>query len=145
MIDFFQSKFQQVHYLNLRWIRFLIDDQIDLSPEIKLSVSQLINSRHLWLANLCAREPESDLNDIHLERYWIQLETANFTEWDNFFMNLRAGNELENSENKERNHPSWIDLTFQALQDNAYFLGQLELNCRKTALELPDFQLIPLI
>lgn len=141
MLDFLQEKFSQIHYLNLRWFRFLIDSDLDLSPEIQLSVSQVLNSRHIWWSHLNGIPAESELNDRQPERFWLQLEADNFNKWDDFFQRENNGNMPETNPSIQKR----IDIAFQALQDNARYLGQLELNCKKMNLELPEFGLIPLI
>jgi hypothetical protein len=134
MLDFFQLRFAYVHQINLAWIRHLTDDEMDLPHEIKCCVSKIINDQHIRLCQFQGQECESELLDIHSERYWEQLERANFKEWREMLFSL----ELEQLENSD---PVFIQL-YQVLHQHAQYLGQLKLLCEQLSVAIIDETLL---
>lgn len=130
MLDFFQQRFSYIHQVNLAWIRHLTDDELDLPHPIKLCVSKLINDQHMRLAQLRQQETESDLLDIHAERYWEMLERANYKEWQYVLFGLA-------SEHLNADDAIFIRL-YQALMQHAQYLGQLKLLCEQHEIDLID-------
>lgn len=134
MLDFFQQRFSYLHQVNLAWIRHLTADEMDVSHDIKLLVSKLINDQHIRLAQFQGIDSESELLDIHAERYWEMLERANFKEWQQFIFSLA-------SENLSSDDVLFVQL-FQVLNQHAQYLGQLKLLCEQQEIDLIDENLI---
>ncbi|MFN5983919.1 MAG: hypothetical protein ACK476_14045 [Fluviicola sp.] len=66
----------------------------ELSNEIKLCVSKIINSRHITLSYIKGIQSESLVDDLLPEIYWERLENENFQEFDDFFDQFRMGNSI---------------------------------------------------
>ena len=56
MLDFFQQRFSYIHQLNLSWIAHLTKDDRDIPWDIKVSVSQLMNSQHIAVCGILGLE-----------------------------------------------------------------------------------------
>ena len=91
MLDFFQQRFSYIHQLNLSWIAHLTKDDRDIPWDIKVSVSQLMNSQHIAVCGILGLEIESELNDVQPEMYWESLERDNFQQWMNVFHQFNQG------------------------------------------------------
>ncbi len=93
MIDFYQDKFRYTHSQISLLIRTLNQNE-ELSNEIKLCVSKIINSRHITLSYIKGIQSESLVDDLLPEIYWERLENENFQEFDDFFDQFRMGNSI---------------------------------------------------
>lgn len=119
MIDFYQDKFRYIH----SQISFLIkslNENVVLSNETILSVSKIINSRHITLCNLKGIESESLIDDLLPEVYWERLENENFQEFDDFFDQFRMGNSIFTD--FEEVEP----ILFASIQSTFEFIGVLK-------------------
>jgi hypothetical protein len=93
VIDFYQDKFRYTHSQISLLIRTLNQNE-ELSNEIKLCVSKIINSRHITLSYIKGIQSESLVDDLLPEIYWERLENENFQEFDDFFDQFRMGNSI---------------------------------------------------
>lgn len=134
MLDFFQQRFSYIHQLNLSWIAHLMKDDRDIPWDIKVSLSQLLNSQHIAVCGILDLEIESDLNDVQPELFWESLERDNYQQWMNVFHQFNQGIQT-NSE--------WLTpLLFKSLHETAQYLGQLKLLVAQHGLEELDETLI---
>ena len=134
MLDFFQQRFSYIHQLNLSWIAHLTKNDADIPWDIKVAVSQLINSQHISVACILVLEFESDLNDVLPEMYWESLERDNFKQWMNVFLQYNQG---------LRDNLEWLTpLLFKSLHETAQYIGQLKLLVAQHGLESFDETLI---
>ncbi|MNJ92134.1 hypothetical protein D3C87_97930 [compost metagenome] len=134
MLDFFQQRFSYIHQLNLSWIAHLTQNDADIPWDIKVSVSQLLNSQHIAVCGVLDLEIESELNDVQPEMYWESLERDNFQQWMNVFHQFNQGIQT-NSE--------WLTpLLFKSLHETAQYIGQLKLLVAQNGLEELDETLI---
>jgi len=119
MLDFFQQRFSYIHQLNLSWIAHLTKDDSDIPWDIKVALSQLINSQHIAVAGILDLEIESDLNDVLPEMYWESLERDNYKQWMNVFLQFNQG---------LQDNIEWLTpLLFKSLHETAQHIGQLKL------------------
>lgn len=134
MLDFFQQRFSYIHQLNLSWIAHLMKEDADISWDIKVAVSQLINSQHIAVAGILNTEIESDLNDVLPEMYWESLERDNYKQWMNVFLQFNQG---------LQDNIEWLTpLLFKSLHETAQHIGQLKLLVAQHGLEELDETLI---
>jgi hypothetical protein len=134
MLDFFQQRFSYIHQLNLSWITHLTKNDADIPWDIKVAVSQLINSQHIAVCGILDLEVESDLNDVLPEMYWESLERDNYKQWMNIFLQYNQG---------LRDNIEWLTpLLFKSLHETAQYIGQLKLLVAQNGLELFDETLI---
>jgi hypothetical protein len=121
MIAVFSVQFDSMHQLNLAWAKHLLSDEYDLPQPVKLAFSKLLNSFHLIICRLQGTESESELDDYHPEKYWLQLENANHREIELFLLKVES-NQLS---------PLEIALLFQLIRDHSFYMGQLHLLCQQ--------------
>lgn len=134
MLDFFQQRFSYIHQLNLSWISHLIKDDRDIPWDIKVAVSQLINSQHIAVAGILDLEVESDLNDVLPEMHWESLERDNYKQWMNIFLQFNQG---------LQDNIEWLTpLLFKSLHESAQYIGQLKLLVSQHGLEELDETLL---
>lgn len=134
MLDFFQQRFSYLHQLNLSWISHLTKDDPDIPWDIKVAVSQLINSQHIAVCGILDLEIESDLNDVLPEMHWDSLERDNYKQWMNVFLQFNQG---------LRENVEWLaPLLFKSLHETAQYIGQLKLLVAQHGLEELDETLI---
>lgn len=134
MLDFFQQRFAYIHQLNLNWVAHLRQDDRDLPWDIRWCISHLINAQHLLVCSILDKEAESDLNDMQPERYWEALERDNYRHWMEVFQQFNQG---------IQDNVEWLTpRLFQALHENAQYLGQLKLLLVQHGMEPIDETLI---
>ncbi|AEA45463.1 hypothetical protein [Fluviicola taffensis] len=134
MLDFFQQRFSYVHQLNLSWISHLMKDDRDIPWDLKVAVSQLINSQHIAVCEILDLEIESDLNDVLPEMHWESLERENYKQWMTVFLQFNQG---------LQDNVEWLTpLLFKSLHENAQYIGQLKLLLAQHELEQFDETLI---
>lgn len=134
MLDFFQQRFSYIHQLNLSWIGHLTKDDQDIPWDIKVAVSQLINSQHIAVAGILDLEIESELNDVLPEMYWESLERDNYKQWMNVFLQFNQG---------LQDNVEWLTpLLFKSLHESAQYIGQLKLLVAQHGLEELDETLL---
>lgn len=134
MLDFFQQRFSYIHQLNLSWIAHLKKNDRDIPWDIKVAVSQLINSQHIAVCGILGLEIESELDDVQPEMYWESLERDNFQQWMNVFLQYNQG---------IRDNIEWLTpLLFKSLHETAQYIGQLKLLVAQHQLEEPDETLL---
>jgi hypothetical protein len=127
---FFSDKLQRDLAFNLQWADFLENNEDELTDEIRLAASKIINSHHIWNCRLRKLVPESDLTDVMPQFHWKQLLQANFRETIMYLDDLSSEEKIRfhDSEGVQLEQLS-VDLLFQLLQDNAFYRGQLALLC----------------
>lgn len=134
MLDFFQQRFSYIHQLNLNWIAHLKKNDRDIPWDIKVAVSQLINSQHIAVCGILGLEIESELDDVQPEMYWESLERDNFQQWMNVFLQYNQG---------IRDNIEWLTpLLFKSLHETAQYIGQLKLLVAQHQLEGLDETLL---
>jgi hypothetical protein len=134
MLDFFQQRFSYIHQLNLSWIAHLTRNDADIPWDIKVAVSQLINSQHISVAGILDLEIESDLNDVLPEMHWESLERDNYKQWMNVFLQFNQG---------LQDNIEWLTpLLFKTLHETAQYIGQLKLLVAQHGLEELDETLL---
>lgn len=134
MLDFFQQRFAYIHQLNLSWIAHLTKDDRDIPWDIKVSLSQLLNSQHIAVAGILDLEIESELNDVQPELFWESLERDNFQQWMNVFHQFNQGIQT---------NIEWLTpLLFKALHEMGQYIGQLKLLVAQHGLEALDETLL---
>lgn len=134
MLDFFQQRFSYIHQLNLSWISHLKKNDRDIPWDIKVAVSQLINSQHIAVCGILSLEIESELDDVQPEMYWESLERDNFQQWMNVFLQYNQG---------IRDNIEWLaPLLFKSLHETAQYIGQLKLLVAQHGLEELDETLL---
>lgn len=134
MLDFFQQRFAYIHQLNLSWVAHLRKDDRDIPWDIRLVISNCINARHIAVCEILEREPESELNDVLPEVHWEMLERDNHQLWLDVFMQFNQGIQEGND---------WLlPRLFQALHENAQYIGQLKLLCAQHHIDLPEERLL---
>ena len=136
---FFSDKLQRDLAFNLQWADFLETKEDELTDEIRLVASKIINSHHIWNCRLRKLVPESDLTDVMPQLHWKQLLQANSRETILYLDDFSSEEKIRfhDSEGVQLEQLS-IDLLFQLVQDNAFYRGQLVLLISK---ENWDFQL----
>lgn len=134
MLDFFQQRFSYIHQLNLSWIAHLTKDDRDIPWDIKVSLSQLLNSQHIAVCGILGLEIESELNDVQPELFWESLERDNYQQWMNVFHQFNQGIQT---------NVEWLTpLLFKSLHETAQYIGQLKLLVAQHGLEVLDETLI---
>jgi hypothetical protein len=134
MLDFFQQRFSYIHQLNLSWIRHLTKDDQTIPWDVKVSVSQLINSQHIAVCGILDLEIESDLNDVLPEMHWESLERDNYKQWMIVFLQFNQG---------LQDNIEWLTpLLFKSLHETAQYIGQLKLLVAQHKMEELDEMLI---
>jgi hypothetical protein len=134
MLDFFQQRFSYIHQLNLSWIRHLTKDDQTIPWDVKVSVSQLINSQHIAVCGILDLEIESDLNDVLPEMHWESLERDNYKQWMIVFLQFNQG---------LQDNIEWLTpLLFKSLHETAQYVGQLKLLVAQHKMEELDEMLI---
>lgn len=134
MLDFFQQRFSYLHQLNLSWIAHLTKNDQDIPWDIKVAVSQLINSQHIAVCGILDLEIESDLNDVLPEMHWESLERDNYKQWMNIFLQFNQG---------LQDNIEWLTpLLFKSLHETAQYVGQLKLLIAQHNLEEFDETMI---
>jgi hypothetical protein len=121
MLAEFTVQFTTIHELNLACIHQLLKDDRDLDYAIKRAFSRVLNSFHLLVSRLQNTASESELDDYHPEKYWLQLENANHREIELFLLKVES-NQLS---------PLEIALLFQLIRDHSFYMGQLHLLCQQ--------------
>lgn len=136
---FFSDKLQRDLAFNLQWADFLEAKEDELTDEIRLAASKIINSHHIWNCRLRKENPESELTDVMPQLHWKQLLQANSRETIVYLDDFSSEEKIRfhDSEGVQLEQLS-VDLLFQLLQDNSFYRGQLALLCAK---EGWDFQL----
>lgn len=119
MIDFYQDKFRYIHSQIIQLVKSL-NNRDELSTEIQVIVSKVINSRHICLSVLKGSESESEETDVLPEVYWERLENENFQSFEDFFDQFRMGNSI--FENFSEVEP----ILFASLQSTFEYLGVLK-------------------
>ncbi|MDH4472217.1 MAG: hypothetical protein QE487_06390 [Fluviicola sp.] len=136
---FYTDILQRDLAFNLQWADFLETKEDELTDEIRLTASKIINSHHIWNCRLRKLVPESDLTDVMPQLHWKQLLQANsrdtITYLDDFSFEEKI--RFHDSEGVQLEQLS-VDLLFQLLQDNAFYRGQLALLISKIGW---DFQI----
>lgn len=140
--DFFRDKFQRDAAQTTQWIQLLEEKEDEITPEMRLVVSKILNGHHIWNARLRQVIPESELSDLLPFIYWKQLLEANLRETNAFLDDF-------SSTEKVRYHDSegvqlerlTIDLLFQLVQDNQFYRGQLTLLAQQLGWSIRDFNL----
>ncbi|MES2554944.1 MAG: hypothetical protein V4604_02275 [Bacteroidota bacterium] len=127
---FFTDKLQRDLAFNLQWADFLETKEDELTDDIRLAASKIINSHHIWNCRLRALAPESDLTDVMPQLHWKQLLQANSRETILYLDDFSSEEKIRfhDSEGVQLEQLS-VDLLFQLLQDNAFYRGQLALLC----------------
>lgn len=142
---FFAEQLEKDVVINERWVQLLEDHEDDLTAEIRLLVSQLINAQHIWNCRLQGAIPESDLNDLMPVHHWKQLIRANYHDTKRFLDDHSA-------EEKIRYHDSEgvqleelpANMLFALLQNNQFFRAQLEYVCLSQHFPVPASELFRL-
>jgi uncharacterized damage-inducible protein DinB len=134
--EFFTGKFQRDLALTGQWVRFLEEKEDELTPEIRQTVSKILNGHHIWNCRLKQALPESDLDDVLPLPHWQQLLQANFRETIVYLDDLSAEEKIRfhDSEGVRMEQLS-VDILFQLLLDNQFYRGQLALLCRQAGWE----------
>jgi hypothetical protein len=134
--SFFADKLQRDLALNLQWADFLETKEDELTDEIRLAASKIINSHHIWNCRLRKSEQESDLTDVMPPLHWKQLLQANSRETLMYLDDFSSEEKIRfhDSEGVQLEQLS-VDLLFQLLQDNSFYRGQLVLLCSKQGWE----------
>ncbi|ASS48763.1 MAG: hypothetical protein A3D31_06530 [Candidatus Fluviicola riflensis] len=129
---FFIHKLQRDLALNLQWVDFLETKEDELTDEIRLAASKIINSHHIWNCRLRKLIAESDLMDVMPQLHWKQLLQANSRETIVYLDDFSSEEKIRfhDSEGVQLEQLS-VDLLFQLLQDNSFHRGQLVLLCEK--------------
>lgn len=133
MIDFYQDKFRYIHSQISLLIRGLNKNE-ELSNEVKIGVSKIINSRHITLSDLKGTDSESLIDDLLPEIYWERLENENFQEFDDFFDQFRMGNSIFTD--FEEAEP----ILFASIQATFEFIGVLKNSIEISGTVSNDFQ-----
>lgn len=142
---FFAEQLERDYAVNKRWVVYLEDHADELTQDIQLLFSQLINAHHIWNCRLLGTHPESELNDLLPHHHWEQLLRANFQETQHFLNSF-------SDEEKIRYHDSEgvqleelaANMLFALLQNNHFYRAQLEWVCRQSGLLTPPAELFRL-
>jgi hypothetical protein len=136
---FFSDKLQRDLAFNLQLADFLETKEDELTDEIRLAASKIINSHHIWNCRLRKLVPESELTDMMPQLHWKQLLQANSRETIVYLDDFSSEEKIRfhDSEGVQLEQLS-VDLLFQLLQDNSFYRGQLALLISKTGW---DFQM----
>lgn len=121
MLSEFTIQFTTIHELNLACIHQFLKDDCDLDIAIKRAFSRVLNSFHILISRLQNEACESELDDYHPEKYWLQLENANFREIELFLFKVES-NRLSSIQTA---------LLFQLIRDHSFYMGQLHFLCQQ--------------
>lgn len=142
---FFAEQLERDYHVNQRWATCLEEQEDELTDEIRLLVSKLINSHHIWNCRLVGQQPESEPHDLMPLAHWMQLIRSNFLETQRFLTNF-------SDEEKIRYHDSEgvqledlpANMLFALLQTNHFYRAQLEWVCQLSGLTIPSAELFRL-
>lgn len=140
--DFFRDKFQRDAAQTTLWIQLLEEKEDELTAEMRLTVSKILNGHHIWNARLRQVVPESELTDVLPLIHWKQLLEANLRETNTFLDDFSSAEKVRyhDSEGVQLERFT-VDLLFQLLQDNQFYRGQLTLLAQQLDWSVRDFNL----
>ena len=142
---FFAEQLERDYAVNKRWLQFLEEHEDELTGEMQLLVSQLINAHHIWNCRLLGELPESELNDVMPTHHWEQLIRSNMLETQRFLDNFSDEEKISyhDSEGVQLEELA-ANMLFALLQNNHFYRAQLEFVCRKAGLSVPAADLFRL-
>ena len=134
--EFFEEKCRRDHALNECWIHLLEKWEHQLTDELRLAFSRILNAHHIWNSRLQQQLPESEMTDLMPLSHWRKLQELNFRETLNYLEDVVFDSKVHYHDSEGvRLEQTTVDMLFQLLQENQFYRGQLALLFRQAALE----------
>jgi uncharacterized damage-inducible protein DinB len=143
MKDFFLDKFEYDYFAMRNWIKFIEEQEEQISDFCITSVSHIVNVHHIWNRRLNEVLPESNTWDILPVDYLNKLAYANYMETINYLENHEL-NEKINYHSSEGVKISKLDtdILYHILNHSNYHRAQIVMDLKQKGLKHPNFNFI---
>jgi uncharacterized damage-inducible protein DinB len=143
MKDFFLDKFEYDYFAQRNWIKFIEEQEGQISDFTKSSFSHIINVHHIWNCRLNTTIPESNSWDLLPTEYLDKLVCANYMETINYLENNEL-NEKINYHSSEGFEISKLDkdILYHILNHSNYHRAQIVMDLKLKRLKSPNFNFI---